>query len=81
MQLTQGKGPSRTVDSGRKPVCFILRGTEEVRAECVLVSSPVTNAVSCFDFTRWTGDFSAHIEQNHTTLGSGAGSLRSQCLC
>lgn len=60
VQLMQGKGPSWTVDSGRNPVCFVpfLGDQKESElSECVFVSSPVTNAVGCFDFTRWTGDF------------------------
>lgn len=60
VQLTQGKGPSWTLDSGRNPVCFVPflgEQKESELSECVFVSRPVTNAVGCFDFTRWTGDF------------------------
>lgn len=60
VQLTQGKGPSWTVDSGRNPVCFVPFLGEQKESElskCVFVSHPVTNAVDCFDFTRRTGDF------------------------
>lgn len=60
VQLMQGKGPSWTPDSGRNPVCFVPflgEQKESELSECVFVSSPVTNAVGCFDFTRWTGDF------------------------
>lgn len=60
VQLTQGKGPSWTVDRGRNPVCFVPFLGEQKKSElseCMFVSSPVTNAVGCFDFTKWTGDF------------------------
>lgn len=74
MQLTQGKGPSWTVDSGRNPVCFVpflgeQKGSE--LSECMSVSSPVTNAVGCFDFTRWTGDFLPTLNKSHN-IGLGS---------